>query len=120
MVYGVITGPHGAGVMKGWRTMASSTRTDDSGWNDVDEEQQMVFDTVGDVFIGKYDSKDMAGKIPQGHFSNDAGNYFSNLGHDLNRKLSKVPFGSLVRIELVDRMDTGQATPMNVFKVQYK
>lgn len=98
----------------------------DDDWDEVSAESQIVFDTRGDQFIGRFMGMDNLGSsnIYQAHFEGygkDAGeNYFTNAGYDLRKKLEKVPPKTLVRITYIDDKDTGQAQPMRVYKVDQK
>lgn len=101
-----------------------ATAKSDDGWTQVAEETQLKFTADGDVFTGRFNGLDMAGNIPQAHFTGTrdyAGEeYFTNAGRDLVRKLEKVPHGAEVRITRTGTLDTGQPTPMMVFKVDYR
>jgi hypothetical protein len=98
------------------------TVSNDDDWNNVDAESQIVFDTHGDEFIGRYVGMDAPTPkgIVQAHFEKDGTSYFVNAGHDLRQKLAKVPARSLVRIRYTDDLNTGQQTPMRVFDVAHK
>lgn len=93
-------------------------------WTTVQDEVQVKFDTDGDVFTGILLSQELQGTIPQAHFIGTGEykgeNYFTNLGRDLQRKLEKVPLNSEVRITRTGTMDTGQETPMTVYKVDHR
>jgi len=107
------------------------TNTSEDEWdNEVTGETQVKFDAVGDAFTGYYEGMDspLPSGIVQAHFHGTrdfAGNdYFINCGRDLQSKLKKIHVRpgqkTEVRIELQDFMDTGQPSPMAVYKVQYK
>lgn len=105
--------------------MAESTKVPaktDDGWEDVPTESQVVFDTIGDVFIGTFTGwTETVGKgIPQAHFTNADGSYFVNCGWSLKAQLREVKKGTLCRLEYTDSQDTGQESPMMIFKVQTK
>lgn len=93
-------------------------------WNTVSDEVQFKFEADGDAFTGILNELDMKGSIPQAHLtgtSQHAGaEYFINCGHDLLRKLRKVPVGSEVRIVRTGELDTGQASPMMTFSVEHR
>lgn len=96
-----------------------------TGWNTVTDETQVKFTENGDEFTGRLISLDSNGGIPQAHFTGtgkftDDGGYFTNAGHDLLRKLERIPLGSEVRITRTGTMDTGQRTPMMLFKVDWR
>jgi hypothetical protein len=103
-------------------TETSNGATANDEWRDVETESQIVFDTIGDVFIGQYLGMDTTpdGKITQAHFKNADGEYFTNAGWDLRKKLANVPTKATVRMEWESELDTGKETPMRVYKVQYK
>lgn len=106
------------------------TNTPDDDWDEVSGETQVKFDTVGDAFTGYYEGMDPAlpTGIVQAHFHGTrdfaGADYFINVGRDLQSKLKKIHIRpgqkTEVRIELMDFMDTGQPSPMAVYKVQYK
>lgn len=102
-----------------------STEPTDDDWsnaNSVATESQLLFDTIGDVFIGRFQGIDPpnANGIVQAHFTNADGDFFTNAGRDLQQKLKKVPYGRFVRIEYTDNLNTGQATPMRVYDVKWR
>lgn len=92
------------------------------GFDDVETESRIVFDTIGDEFIGVYNGTTLTPTgIPQAHFSNSDGEFFTNAGYDLNQKLQKCRTGRLTRIRLTDTLPIeGRETPMNVFQVGQK
>lgn len=103
----------------------------DAEWNEVAAEQQIKMDKIGDLFIAKWLGMDppMAGSgMVQGHFTDVLmdgktpidGNYFLNLTRDLETKLKTVPEKALVRIEWTSSINTGQKSPMRIFKVQWR
>lgn len=107
------------------------TNAPDDEWeNEVSGETQVKFDTVGDVFTGYYEGMDqpLPSGIVQAHFIGTrqfaGADYFINAGRDLQSKLKKIHIRpgqkTEVRIELQDFLDTGQPSPMAVYKVQYK
>lgn len=95
---------------------------DEEGWEDVDSEAQIVFDTIGDRFVGTFVgwSESESKGIPQAHFVNDEGKFFVNCGWSLKQQLKDVAKGTLCRLIYVADQDTGQASPMMIFKVQIK
>lgn len=100
------------------------------GWNTISEEVQIAFETIGDGFIGVYASRDQVGNngMVQFHFENVtdldgnpiADRAFVNGTRDLVGKLRTVPFRRTVRAQWTSELPTGQATPMRIFKVQWK
>lgn len=110
--------------------MASRTRTatanasDDENWEEIQEEAQFKFDEDGDTFTGVLTCRDVNSTIPQGHFVGTGlfkgEDFFINLGRDLEKKLAKVPLGSEVKITRTGTLDTGQKSPMMVFRVNYR
>ena len=89
--------------------------------NEVDE-SKIVFDTIGDEFIGLYlgprivETED--GKFTQYRFRVEDEIYFTNAGYSLMRGMSNVPKGARVRLIWTSERDTGQESPMRVFSVQ--
>lgn len=100
-------------------TISDATPADD-GWVDVITETQFTFNSVGDVLIGTLVgwSESESNKIPQAHFDTDAGKMFINCGWSLKMQLKSVKVGTLCRISYMGLQDTGQETPMRIFKVQ--
>jgi hypothetical protein len=96
--------------------------TDDAEWEDVETESQIVFDTIGDEFIGEFVgwSESESKQIPQAHFKNAEGTYFTNCGWSLKQGLKDIKKGTVCRLLYVSTQPTGQATPMMIFKVQTK
>lgn len=100
----------------GWET------AENDGWEDADPgEKQIVFAKVGDTFTGKFVGwSETASGIPQAHFTNDEGAFFTNCGWSLKQQLKSIRPTWLVRMEKIGEQDTGQATPMTLMKVQFK
>lgn len=98
-----------------WKTVSDPAQTD--------EETKIVFDTIGDEFIGTYlgmrevDGGEN-GKYKQARFKANDELYFVNANYSLRQGLKDVRIGSLARIEFTSEQDTGQASPMRVFTVQ--
>ena len=107
---------------------APQNQNDEWG-TEVDAEVQLSFETIGDGFTATFlemDPRNSSG-IVQAHFENaetldheHIGNAFTNVGRDLETKLKKVPHHRQVRIEWISNLDTGQASPMRVYKVQWR
>jgi hypothetical protein len=89
-------------------------------------ETKIVFDQVGDEFTGKYlgmrmvEPSDPAEQpYRQARFERAEGElFFTNTGHSLRTGLKDVRVGSMVRITYTDNLDTGQASPMRIFRVE--
>jgi hypothetical protein len=98
------------------------TGNGDDGWSEVSAESQLVFDTIGDEWIGTFLGMEQVGSkgMWQAHFEQDGDLYFTNTGYDLRKKLEKVPVKSLVKMRYDADQDTGQDKPMKVFKVWHK
>lgn len=92
------------------------------GWEDVVVESQVKMDTDGDVFIGTMQGwSETDSGIAQAHFVNDEiGACFINCGWHLKMQLKEVRKGTLTRITRIGTQDTGQKSPMVLFKVQTK
>ena len=112
-------------------TEATWRESEDPEWgHEVESESQIVLETEGDGFIATFTELEPPNRngITQAHFMNvytlsheylgDA--MFLNAGRDLERKLKSVPKGAMVRIQWVSSMNTGQKTPMRVYKVQWR
>lgn len=95
-------------------------------WDEVESESQIVMEREGDAFTGRLLGIDppMQSGIIQAHFDNvvdsPPGDYFMNLTKDLVNKLKKVPEKATVRIKWESSLNTGQITPMRVYKVLWK
>lgn len=113
---------------KGNAIMATTTKPADvyadvpvEEWQQIDTEAQVKFDTIGDVFIGKFLGWTKTdNEIPQAHFDSSQGKVFINLGWDLKNKLRDAKVGTIYRIELIAMQDTGQASAMMVFNVRFR
>ncbi len=114
----------------GWTEATNGAEANAEGWTTVSEEVQIAFESEGDGFIGVYVSRDAVGQngMVQFHFENVtdldnnfvADRAFVNGTRDLVGKLRTVPFRRMVRAQWIKSMDTGQATPMRIFSVQWK
>lgn len=100
---------------------SATVSASDNEWTDVETEAQLSFNDIGEEFIGKFLgwSETKTG-IVQAHFENAEGAYFCNVGWSLKIQLKKVQVGSLVRLRYESDQDTGEASPMKIFRVQYK
>lgn len=98
----------------------NQTTTDDDGWNEVPTESQITLSNDGDEFVGTFVgwSSTTGKNIPQAHFTNDEiGEGFINCGASLKQQLRDVKTGTQVKIRRTGTQDTGQETPMVLFKV---
>lgn len=98
----------------------NQTANDDEGWEEVPTESQIVLSETGDEFVGVFAGwSTTSGKnIPQAHFTNnEMGQGFINCGASLKQQLRDVKPGTQVKIRRVGTQDTGQDTPMVLFKV---
>jgi hypothetical protein len=98
-----------------WKTVSDPAQTV--------EETKIVFDTVGDEFIGVYLGMrevdgGQNGTYKQARFSVDKDLYFVNANFSLRAGLKNVRTGTLTRVEFTSEQDTGQESPMRVFTVQ--
>lgn len=88
---------------------------------DETDETKIVFDTIGDVFIGEYlgsrviESED--GKFTQFRFKKGDEVYFTNAGYSLLRGMQKVRIGQMTRLLFKSERDTGQDSPMRIMQV---
>lgn len=95
----------------------------DSEWEDVPQEGQIVFEKVGDEYIGTFQgwSETERNAIPQAHFvGQDGVAAFLNVGASLKQQLKGIKKGTLCRLVWESERDTGQDSPMRVFRVQTK
>lgn len=93
--------------------------SDDDGWEEVPTESQITLTEDGDEFVGTFVGwSTTSGKnIPQAHFKGEFGEGFINCGASLKQQLRDVKSGTHVKIRRVGTQDTGQDTPMVLFKV---
>lgn len=112
-------------------TEASNGETANDEWgNEVESEAQIVLETEGEGFIATFVEMDKpnANGIIQAHLEkvydlNEdwlGDSMFINATRDLERKLRKIPNGSQIRVQWVSSLNTGQKTPMRVYKVQWR
>jgi len=96
-------------------------------WGDVStpevDEVKFNFDVLGDQFTGIYlgqrTSQNERGSYLQYRFEGEDGiTYFINGNFNLTNSMKNVRINQLTRITWVDEKDTGQATPMRIFKVE--
>lgn len=98
----------------------------DDGFTEVTGESQLVFDTIGDEWTGRFMGLDQIGSkgMWQAHFDGIgelAGeSYFTNAGYDLRKKLEKIPAKYIVKLRYDSDLPTGQDKPMKVFRVWSK
>lgn len=100
----------------------------DQGWTTVSEEEheetKVVFDTIGDEFIGVYlgprkvETEDS--NFIQHRFAVGEERYFVNGNWSLNQGMSHVTRGQLCRIRYTSDKDTNMETPMRVYSVDVK
>lgn len=93
-------------------------------WQTVVQESgdQIIFDTLGDVFIGLFTGKQVANKDGEPFtiltFTGaDAKPYQTNAGWKLESAFEDIDAGEIVRITYVKDVDTGQASPMKDFRI---
>jgi hypothetical protein len=114
-----------------WNEASEGAQANSGEWGtEVESEAQIVLEAEGEGVIATWVGMDPpnANGIIQGHFEdvNDLNEqwlgdaFFMNLTRDLERKMRKVPEKATVRLEWVSSMNTGQKTPMRVFKVQWR
>lgn len=94
-----------------WRTVSE---------DDV-EETKVTFDDMNEPFIGTYRGhriiENENGKFTQFLFEEGGYRYFTNAGWNLIQGMAKVNVGQRVRITWINNRDTGQETPMRIFRV---
>ena len=111
-------------------------------WDNVHEEapDQLVFDTLGDKYVGEYSGHDLIYPTPddpskwfiQLRFRDMDGTKVTNAGYELRTAYvnvtvddagmvvaheDKIPTGSITRTELVKLVDVDQASPMKSYRV---
>lgn len=88
------------------------------------EETKLTFDNMNEPFIGEYIGprkvENENGTFTQYRFRKDGFTYFTNANFALHQAMQKVRIGKTVRITWISERDTGQATPMRIFKVDVK
>ena len=100
------------------------TWTTVSTTDDAPPETKISFDMLGDEFTGSYlgmrviEPSDGERPYKQARFEHDGTFYFTNAGHSLREGLKSVRVGSLVRVTYAQDLDTGQESPMKVFRVE--
>lgn len=90
---------------------------------DVKPETKMVFEEFGDQFTGTFlgmrELPSLDGPYYQARFSDANGEiYFTNANYSLRDGLKDVRKNTRVRVTLVAEQDTGQASPMRVYRVE--
>jgi hypothetical protein len=99
-----------------WSTVQDGT--------DEGEETKIIFDSIGDEFIGKYLGprvlEDENGRsYTQLRFEVEGdGIYFTNAGFSLRQAFRSIRPGTLVRVEFSSETDTGRESAMKSFTVQ--
>jgi hypothetical protein len=108
------------------------TDTDWTTVSDGTEEQiqetKIVFEEIGDEFIGYYlglrEIRDRSSQqfYQQARFRDPETDEicYMRANHSLKEGLAKVTIGSLTKVNYVDDVDTGQASPMRSFSVAVK
>ncbi len=113
-----------------WTETSNGAEANSEWGTEVESESQILLEMEGEGIYATWLGMDApnANGIVQGHFENvsdldeqyQGEAFFMNLTRDLIRKLGKVPPKSQVRLEWVSSLNTGQKTPMRVFKVQWR
>lgn len=88
----------------------------------ITQDIKMVFEVIGDEFIGIWKGfraiPSSDGGFQQARFADDEGNtYFTNANYSLSDGLKNVRVDSKVRVTYIADLDTGQANPMRVYRV---
>lgn len=102
-----------------------AAEADAAQWRTVSEEEhdetKIHFENWGDEFIGTYKGnrkvENENGKFTQFLFEHNGIHYFVNGNWNLVQGMSKVPIGALTRLRYIADKDTGQQTPMKLYKV---
>lgn len=98
-----------------WDQVNWSVHTQETG-------DQIVFDTVGDQFIGMYTGPQKAEKDGDSFtiltwIGTDGKPYQTNAGWKLEQAFSDIPNGTITRVTRCKDIDTGQPSPMKDFRV---
>ena len=91
-------------------------------------ETKIVFEEIGDEFIGEFlgyrnlTDRDSGQSYTQARFRDVETNEicYTRANHSMREGLDKVSIGALTRIVYVDDTDTGMPSPMRTFTVQMK
>jgi hypothetical protein len=102
-----------------------AAEADAAQWRTVSEEEhdetKLRFENWNDQFIGTYTGnrrvENENGKYTQFTFEANGLHYFVNSNWALMRAMTNVVKGQQVRITYIGDKDTGQETPMKLFKV---
>lgn len=93
-------------------------------WETVAQEtgDQIVFDTIGDEFIGLFTGRQTAQKDGEdftilSFIGTDGKPYQTNAGWKLEQAFSDIPEQTVTRIKYVKDIDTGQPSPLKDFRV---
>lgn len=103
----------------------SDVDLDNVEWEEVSEEDvdeiKQTFDVLGEVFTGIYlgyrQTQTDSGILTQYRFRKGELTYFINGTWSLMQGMAKVPANSPCRIQWISERDTGQPSPMRIFKV---
>jgi hypothetical protein len=101
---------------------------EDFEWENIHEEapDQLVFDTLGDTYIGEYlgmdliEFEDRAGQPQefwQLRFRDGNGVKVLNAGYELRETYKEIPTGTITRTQLMKFVDVGQQSPMKSYRV---
>jgi hypothetical protein len=115
-----------AGATPERRTEMASKATTDDGWTQVSEDEvdetKIVFDTIGDVFVGRYlGSRNLSnadGAYMQLRFQGEDGtHYFTNANYSLQKAFANIRVGTTCRVTFTDEKDVGQRSMLKVYRV---
>jgi hypothetical protein len=98
-----------------WDQVQWFTHTQETG-------DQIVFDTIGDVFVGMFTGKQVAQKDGDdftilSFTGTDGKPYQTNAGWKLEQAFEDIPPQTIVRLTYVKDIDTGQPSPLKDFRV---
>jgi hypothetical protein len=104
---------------------AITAPANDGDWTTVSEDEydetKIVFDTIGDEFVGVYlgprQVPNEDGEFTQHRFAVGEDRYFVNGNHSLNQGMRNVAKGTLTRLTYASDRDTGAPSAMKVYRV---
>jgi hypothetical protein len=94
----------------------------------ADPEVKIVFEEIGDVFVGEFlgyrhlTDRETSQNYTQARFRDPDTQEicYTRANHSMREGLDRVPIGSMTRIAYVDDVDTGMPSPMRAFSVDMK
>lgn len=108
--------------------MTSAKNQPSAEWETAAEEAptRVVFDTIGDVFLGFYQGTNEVKMDDGTSFTqylfrgSDGVLYAINESYKIKQGMANVPEGHETRVEYVKDVDTGRPSPMRDFRIQHR